>query len=176
MAKVVKLKRSDLIRIVENTLNILPNQNDLPKHFAELEKLVSEGKRMINRMYNFVMDLSLREILEDSGKYDKLLQDIENTKDAYSNKHDQFHDIIESHWDAYINDEMDRETADIYNRYNNTLNELYVLSDDMYTLYKLFEEMHFNANRTGLLKDFTDTYPNQTINIDKSLNISKNEN
>jgi len=41
MAKVVKLKSSDLIRLVEETLNILPNQNDLPKRLAELEKLVS---------------------------------------------------------------------------------------------------------------------------------------
>ena len=176
MAKIVKLTKNDLIRIVEETLNILPNQNDLPKQLSEMEKITNEGKKTINRIYNFVMDLSLREILEDPSKYDKLLQDIENTQDVYSKKHDQFYDIIESHWDAYINDEMDDETRDTYNKYNNVLNELYNVSDGMNTLYRIFEEMHFTVNRTSLLKDFTDTYPNQTINISTALNNNTDEN
>lgn len=176
MAKVVKLKKSDLIRIVENTLNILPNQNDLLKHLTEMEKILNEGKRMINRMYNFVMDLSLRQIIEEPEKYDKLLQDIENTKEVYSKKHDQFDDIIESYWDAYINDEMDFKTIDTYNKYNRTLSEFSTLSDDMDTLYNIYEELHDTVRRKSLLKDFTDTYPNQTINISTALNNNTDEN
>jgi hypothetical protein len=90
MAKVIKIKQSDLVRIVEEALRILPNSNDLPKQLGELEKMLNEGKRTINRIYNFVMDLSFRQILEESDKYDKLLQDIGDTKEGYSKKYEHF--------------------------------------------------------------------------------------
>jgi hypothetical protein len=176
MAKVVKLKSSDLIRLVEETLNILPNQNDLPKRLAELEKLVSEGKRTINRMYHLILDLNLRQILEEPEKYDRILKDMEETHAAYSKRHNYYDDIIESYWDAYTNDELDFNTIDTYNKYNKVLTELYNLDVNMGTLFDIFEELHDTARRRDILKDFTDSYPDQTINIDKSLNISNNEN
>ena len=176
MAKVVKLTKNDLIRIVEQTLSILPNQNDLPKQFDELVKLVNEGKRTINRMYHLVMDLNLRQILEEPDKYGKLLKDVEETKEVYSKKHDHYDDIIESYWDMYINDEMDNETKDVYNKYNKVLNELYNIDVDMGTLYNVFEELFDTASRKDLFRDFTDTYPDQTINISTALNNNNDEN
>jgi uncharacterized protein YukE len=176
MAKVIKIKQSDLVRIVEEALRILPNSNDLPKQLGELEKMLNEGKRTINRIYNFVMDLSFRQILEESDKYDKLLQDIGDTKEGYSKKYEHFNDIIESYWDAYINDELDFNTIDTYNKYNRALSEFDTLTEDMKTLYDIYEELHDTVRRKNIFTDFTTTYPNQTINISTALNKDNDEN
>lgn len=176
MAKIVKIKQSDLVRIVEEALRILPNSNDLPKQLGELEKMLNEGKKTINRMYHLVVDLSLREILEEPDKYAKLLKDLESTKEGYSKKHDQFDDIIESYWDSYINDEMDNETRDVYNKYNRALSQFSTLSYDMGTIFDVFEELCDTARRKDIFTDFTTTYPDQTINISSTLNNNTDEN
>jgi hypothetical protein len=176
MAKVVKLKKSDLVRLVEETLNILPNHGDLPKHLGEIEKILNEGKRTINRVYHLVLDLNLRDILAEIEKYGKLYQDIESTQKVYDQKFQKYDSILESYWDDYFGDNLDNESRETYNKFSKAVSELGNLESDMKTLLYIFEEIYDNARRKDILKDFTDTYPDQTINISTSLNKDNNEN
>lgn len=176
MAKVVKIKQSDLIRLIEAELKILSNPNDLPKHLGEAQKILNEGKRTINRIHNLVLDTTIREILAETEKYGKLLQDIESTHKGYEQKFEKYSDILESYWDAYFNDELDGQTRDTYNQFSNIVNELGNLETDMKTLWYIFEEMYDNAMRKDILRDFAETYPDQTINISTALNKDNDEN
>lgn len=175
MAKVVKLKKSDLIRIVEETLNILPNRSELPKQIAEMEKIVNEGKRTINRIYHLVLDVTLRDILEDPNKYSKLSDDLRNTQVGYQDKYNHYYDVINAYWNDYLNDELDPETRELYTKGESLVNELDNLYLDMDNLVDIFEELYGQTYNKDILKDFTKTYPDQTINIGTALNKDNNE-
>jgi hypothetical protein len=174
MAKVVKLKKSDLVRIVEQTLNILPNRSDLPRQVAEMEKIVNEGKRTINRMYHLILDISLRDMLEDPEKYNKLSEDLRNTQVGYRDKHNQYYDVINAYWDDYLNDELDSETHELYTKGERLVNELDNLYLDMDNLVDIYDDIHGQTYNKDILKDFTKTYPDQTININKSIGNDEN--
>ena len=174
MAKIVKLTKNDLIRIVEETLSILPNPNNLPKIVTEVEKLVNEGKRTINRMYHIVLDLNLRDVMEDTEKYKKLLQDMTETQEVYSKKHDQYYDSVEAFWDDYLNDNLDSDSRELYNKADKLINNLYEIQQDMDKLIDIFDDI-LRKMDGSLLDDFTTNYPDQTINVSNALN-QDNEN
>ena len=71
---------------------------------------------------------------------------------------------------------MDGQTRDTYNQFSNIVNELGNLETDMKTLWYIFEEMYDNAMRKDILRDFAETYPDQTINISTALNKDNDEN
>lgn len=174
MAKVVKLTKSDLVRIVEQTLNILPNASDLPKQVTEMEKIVNEGKRTINRMYHLILDISLRDILEDPDKYGKLSEDLKKTQVGYRDKYNQYYDIIDTYWDDYLNDQLDSETYELYKKGESLVNQLDNLYLDMDNLVDIFEDIHGQTYNKDILKNFTKSYPDQTINIDKAIGNDEN--
>jgi hypothetical protein len=174
MAKVVKLTKGDLVRLVEQTLSILPNANDLPKQVAEMEKIVNEGKRTINRMYHMILDVSLRNILEDPEKYRKLSEDLQKTQEGYRDKHNHYYDIIDAYWDDYLNDELDSETHEQYKKGEGLVNQLDNLYLDMGTLVDIYEEIYGQTYNKDILKNFNQTYPDQTINIDKVIGNDEN--
>jgi DNA repair ATPase RecN len=174
MAKTIKVTKSQLNQMIQESLAVRIDPNQLPKYTQEVVKLIHDGKKFGNQLLNIIKDLSIGEILNDTQKYYKMFNDIDAMATHYYKKSNQYYDIHSAL-------EGDEENEDAIEEYYHLVSDLDTVATDLDDMKSMFENvMEMVTDAGGQIKDkmnyLDKQYPNQTINVGEPNKTEEYEN
>jgi hypothetical protein len=165
MKRIIKLKTSELIRIVEDSMKFMYNPESLPQVVSDLEKLIDGGKKSIYNVYNVVFNTTISDICENMDYYIQTVEKFRANQKILKNKWEKYFDVMESFFDDHLNDNLDAKAETFYSKANDLLTDLDTLQLDMDDLNDILQDL-IDVSEKQIRNGYDKRYSGRIINID----------
>jgi hypothetical protein len=89
----IKLSEEQLRKLVEQKLSYTPEKID--EFNQQAMKVLENAQNTRNKYYNTIVNLTISEVMQDKGSYEKMHKTIEEEHERYNKHYGRYFDIVE---------------------------------------------------------------------------------
>ncbi len=118
----IKLSEEQLRKLVENKISYTPEKID--EFNQQAMKVLENAQQTRNKYYNSVVTLTIGEVMQERGAYEKMIKEIADQHTRFNDQHTKYFNVVEM-YDFMdmpnnvkqlekINDKIEKYSEDLY--------------------------------------------------------------